>query len=71
MPIQSRKPNLYRDEVDYLTDDPFVRELDERFGKRRKPVDPIQEDEDTSVVEEFSKGFSAGIDQTQALGGGA
>ena len=51
--------------------DPFYKELDRKlYGERKEDID-LNEEDDSSVVEEFGKGFSAGIDQTQALGGGA
>ncbi len=67
MPIKSRKPNLFRDEVDYLTDDAFVRDIDKRFGGRQDQPEPEIEDDRF----EITKGFAAGWDQTQALAGGA
>lgn len=50
--------------------DPFYKELDRKlYGERKEDID-LNEEDDSSVVEEFGKGFSAGIDQTAALGGG-
>ena len=72
MPIQSRKPNKFLDERDYLTDDPFIREIDKRNKELERRQKPAPEDDETYIAEEFAKGFGAGIDQTQGLiGGGA
>ena len=66
--VKGRSP--YIDEDDLYNTDPFYKELDERFGTKTRDFTLPAEEPDEDMTE-FGKGFGAGVDQLQALGGGA
>ena len=66
--VGGRSSNI--DEDDLYNTDPFYKELDERFGTKTRDFTLPAEEPDEDMTE-FSKGFGAGVDQLQALGGGA